>query len=103
MVQTALSSKGWVTWNKDQIRNSDELEDFEKWFIDNFGESTSELMYTYLKDLKLIHPSYRTLHNSKKAVRYMGRKMADQLGFNSRPKYDPRTKNTRKVWRYKNV
>ncbi len=59
------------------------LEYFEKWFIDNFGESTSKLMYTYLKDLKLIHPSYRTLHNNKKTVKYMDRKIADQLGFNS--------------------
>ena len=102
MVQTALSPNGWVTWDK-QIRNSEELEDFEKWFIKNFGESTSELMYTYLKDLKLIHPSYRTLHNSKKAVRYIGRKMADQLGFTHERKYDPRTKQDRTFWRYKYV
>jgi|GEM_PF-6256100 hypothetical protein len=102
VVQTVLSNKGWPCWDR-PIRNSEDLESFEKWFIRNFGESTAEFMYSYLKDLKLIHPSYRTLQDSKKAVRYMGRKMADQLGFSNKSKYDPRTKNTRNVWIYRNV
>lgn len=102
MVQTVLSNKGWPSWNK-PIKNADDLESFEKWFIKNFGESTAEFMYSYLKDLKLIHPRYRTLNDSKKAIRHMGRKMADQIGFTNKSKYDPRTKNTRNVWRYKNV
>ncbi|MCE7699525.1 MAG: hypothetical protein K8E24_012210 [Methanobacterium paludis] len=103
MVQTAFATNGkWLKWDK-QVRNEKELVKFEEKFTKEYGESTSEEMYTHLKDLNLIHPSYRTLADKSKAVRSMGRRMADQLGFTRIRKYDPKTRQYRTFWRYKNV
>ncbi|AEG18680.1 hypothetical protein [Methanobacterium paludis] len=104
MVQTAFTNSGkWLKLDK-QVKNEKELIRFEEKFTKNYGESTSEGMYDHLKDLNLIHPSYRTLaENKKKALRSMGRRMSDQLGFTHERKYDPRSKQYRTFWRHKNV
>lgn len=103
MVQTTFTNSGkWLKLDK-QVRNEKELVKFEERYIKEHGEATSEEMYAHLKDLGLIHPSYRTLYDSKKAVRYIGRKMADQLGFSYTKRYDPKTRQDRAFWRYKCV
>lgn len=100
MFQTTLPTQ--KTWDE-EVSDEKTLANFERWYLKTYGKATSGEMHEYLEREGLISPKFKKLTIKRKAVRYMGRKMADLAGFVGIRAYDPRTQNTSVFWKYCNV